>query len=127
MFGLGFGTVVMQKILVSTVTSMEVGDLFKIGTAFFSPKDLWKKLENQGMVWVVRDPKAHLLPTPCCGQGRLSLARVAPGPVQPGLENAPFILCANRSLASAAATLYSRIICCPNSFLLKQLHFAWNN
>lgn len=35
--------------------------------------------------------------------------------------------CKQIACLGSSKSLYSRIICCPNSFLLKQLHFAWNN
>jgi len=40
------------------------------------------------MVWVGRDLKDHLVPTPPChGQGYLPLHQVAQSPTQPGLEH----------------------------------------
>jgi len=38
------------------------------------------------MVWVGRDLKDQLIPTPCHGQGHLPPDQVAPSPIQPGLE-----------------------------------------
>lgn len=42
------------------------------------------------MVWVIRDPKEHLVPTPFYGQGcqlDRALDQVAQGPIQPGFEH----------------------------------------
>jgi len=39
------------------------------------------------MVWVGRDLKDHLVPTPCPGQGHLPLDQVAQSRIQPGLES----------------------------------------
>jgi len=39
------------------------------------------------MVWVGKDLKGHLIPTPLHGQGHLLLDQVAQSPIQPGLEH----------------------------------------
>lgn len=39
------------------------------------------------MVCFGRDLKAHLVPTPCCGQGHFSLDQVSQSPIKPGLKN----------------------------------------
>ena len=39
------------------------------------------------MVWVGRDLKDHLVPTPCHGQRHLPLDQGAQSPIQPGLEH----------------------------------------
>ena len=39
------------------------------------------------MVWVGRELKDLLVPTPCHGQGHLPLDQAAESPVQPGLEH----------------------------------------
>ena len=39
------------------------------------------------MVWVRRDLKDHLVPTPCHGQGHLPLDQLAQSPIQPGPSN----------------------------------------
>lgn len=41
------------------------------------------------MVWVGRDSKDHLVPTPCHGQKHLSLYHVAQSPIQPDFEHFP--------------------------------------
>jgi len=42
---------------------------------------------NHRMVWVGRDLKDHLVPSPCHGQGHLPLAHAAQSSIQPGLEH----------------------------------------
>ena len=52
---------------------------------FFSHRIM--ESQNCGMVWVGRDLKDHLVPTPCHGQGHLPPDQVAQSPSKPGLEH----------------------------------------
>ncbi|KAK4821804.1 hypothetical protein QYF61_003833 [Mycteria americana] len=44
-------------------------------------------VQTHRMIWVAKDLKDHLVPTPCHGQGQLPLDQVAQSPMQPGLEH----------------------------------------
>ncbi|XP_039554548.1 uncharacterized protein LOC120497316 isoform X3 [Passer montanus] len=54
--------------------------------SFTRHKNVPGEPRNPRLVWVGRDLKDHLIPTPCHGQGHLPLSQAAPSPsVQPGL------------------------------------------